>query len=80
MEDRQEILAGFLKYGKVIPPEDFDKYRYENGCDPPEAKPTLEEYQKEVSEEANKTLACLPKFVRFLFCNNLLMVLISLVI
>lgn len=49
MEDRQEVLAGFLKYGRVIPPEEFDKYRYENGVDPPEGKPTLEEYQKEVS-------------------------------
>ncbi|XP_060805137.1 dynein beta chain, ciliary [Amyelois transitella] len=49
-EDRQEILAGFLKYGRVIPPEEFDKYKYENGCEPPEAKPKLEEYQKEIDK------------------------------
>lgn len=48
LEDRQEVLAGFLKYGRVIPPEEFDKYKYENGCDPPEVKPKLEQYQKEV--------------------------------
>lgn len=48
LEDRQEVLQGFLKYGRVIPPEEFDKYRYENGCDPPEVKPKLEQYQKEV--------------------------------
>ncbi|KAJ8713922.1 hypothetical protein PYW08_007542 [Mythimna loreyi] len=49
-EDRQEVLAGFLKYGRVIPPEEFDKYRYENGCDPPELKPTLEAYQAEIDK------------------------------
>lgn len=48
-EDRQEVLNGFLKYGRVISPEEIDKYRFENeGQEPPEAKPTLEEYQKEV--------------------------------
>ncbi|CAH2045643.1 unnamed protein product, partial [Iphiclides podalirius] len=50
MEDRQEVLSNFLIYGRVIPPEEFDKYRFENGCDPPEAKPTLEEYQKEIDK------------------------------
>lgn len=48
MEDRQEVLSGFLKYGRIISPEEFDKYKYENGVDPPETKPTLEQYQKEV--------------------------------
>lgn len=48
LEDRQEVLASFLKYGRVIPPEEFDKYKYDFGCDPPEVKPKLEEYQKEV--------------------------------
>ncbi|VVD05318.1 unnamed protein product [Leptidea sinapis] len=48
MEDRHEVLNGFLKYGRVIPPEEFDKYKYENGTDPPECKPTLEQYQKEL--------------------------------
>lgn len=38
-----------MKYGKYITPEEFDKYRFENGCDPPEEKPTLEQYQKEAS-------------------------------
>lgn len=48
-EDRQEVLNGFLKYGRVISPEEIDKYKFENeGQEPPEAKPTLEEYQKEV--------------------------------
>ncbi|KOB79417.1 Uncharacterized protein OBRU01_00328 [Operophtera brumata] len=46
-EDRQEVLGSFLKYGRVISPEDFDKYRFENGTDPPEVKPSLEQYQKE---------------------------------
>ncbi|KAJ0173728.1 hypothetical protein K1T71_010877 [Dendrolimus kikuchii] len=50
MEDRQEVLSGFLKYGRIISPEEFDKYRYENGVDPPEAKPTLEQYQKEIDK------------------------------
>ncbi|CAB3248911.1 unnamed protein product [Arctia plantaginis] len=50
MEDRQEVLAGFLKYGRFIPPEEFDRYRFENGCDPPEVKPTLEQYQKEIDK------------------------------
>ncbi|XP_037301353.1 LOW QUALITY PROTEIN: dynein beta chain, ciliary-like, partial [Manduca sexta] len=50
MEDRQEVLAGFLKYGRVIPPEEFDKYKYEYGTDPPEAKPKLEQYQKEIDK------------------------------
>ncbi|KAL0819776.1 hypothetical protein ABMA28_007817 [Loxostege sticticalis] len=49
-EDRQEVLSGFLKYGRVIPPEEFDKYRYENGCDPPEMKPKLEQYQQEIDK------------------------------
>ncbi|KAI8425206.1 hypothetical protein MSG28_007028, partial [Choristoneura fumiferana] len=35
MEDRHEVLENFLKYGRVIPPEEFDKYVYENGCEPP---------------------------------------------
>ncbi|XP_047526088.1 dynein beta chain, ciliary-like isoform X1 [Pieris napi] len=50
LEDRQEVLASFLKYGRVIPPEEFDKYKYDFGCDPPEAKPKLEEYQKEIDK------------------------------
>ncbi|CAH0400414.1 unnamed protein product [Chilo suppressalis] len=50
IEDRQEVLAGFLKYGRLIPPEEFDKYRYENGCDPPECKPKLMEYQQEIDK------------------------------
>ncbi|XP_068619246.1 dynein beta chain, ciliary-like [Battus philenor] len=50
MEDRQEVLNNFLMYGRVIPPEEFDKYRFENGEDPPTAKPTLEEYQKEIDK------------------------------
>ncbi|KAF9414328.1 hypothetical protein HW555_007725, partial [Spodoptera exigua] len=49
-EDRQEVLQAFLKYGRFIPPEEFDKYRYENQCDPPEAKPTLEQYQAEIDK------------------------------
>ncbi|XP_028032579.1 dynein beta chain, ciliary-like isoform X2 [Bombyx mandarina] len=50
MEDRQETLAAFMKYGRVIPPEEFDKYRFENCCDPPESKPSLEQYQKEIDK------------------------------
>ncbi|XP_050667868.1 dynein beta chain, ciliary-like isoform X2 [Leptidea sinapis] len=53
MEDRHEVLNGFLKYGRVIPPEEFDKYKYENGTDPPECKPTLEQYQKEIDRFNN---------------------------
>ncbi|XP_022817840.1 dynein beta chain, ciliary-like [Spodoptera litura] len=49
-EDRQEVLHAFLKYGRFIPPEEFDKYRFENQCDPPEAKPTLEQYQAEIDK------------------------------
>ncbi|XP_039757462.1 dynein beta chain, ciliary-like [Pararge aegeria] len=50
LEDRQEVLTGFMKYGRVIPPEEFDKYHYENGCDPPEVKPKLEQYQHEIDK------------------------------
>ncbi|CAB3248907.1 unnamed protein product [Arctia plantaginis] len=51
MEDRQEVLAGFLKYGRFIPPEELDKYKFENGgIEPPEAKPKLEQYQKEIDK------------------------------
>ncbi|XP_013170954.1 PREDICTED: dynein beta chain, ciliary-like [Papilio xuthus] len=50
MEDRQEVLNNFLMYGRVIPPEEFDKYRFENGEDPPIVKPTLAEYQKEIDK------------------------------
>nr|XP_049704637.1 dynein beta chain, ciliary-like [Helicoverpa armigera] len=49
-EDRQEVLQAFLKYGRSITPEEFDKYRYENQCDPPEVKPTLEQYQAEIDK------------------------------
>ncbi|XP_075982942.1 dynein beta chain, ciliary-like [Anticarsia gemmatalis] len=50
LEDRQEVLASFLKYGRIIPPEEFDRYKYENGRDPPEMKPSLEQYQKEIDK------------------------------
>ncbi|KAI8425202.1 hypothetical protein MSG28_007025 [Choristoneura fumiferana] len=49
-EDRQDVLEGFLKYGRVISPEEFDKYVYDNDCKPPEEKPTLEEYQREINK------------------------------
>ncbi|KAI5643131.1 dynein heavy chain and region d6 of dynein motor domain-containing protein [Phthorimaea operculella] len=48
LEDRQEVLQGFLKYGVIISPEEFDKYQFENGTEPPEKKPTLEEYKKQI--------------------------------
>lgn len=54
-EDRQDVLEGFLKYGRVISPEEFDKYVYDNDCKPPEEKPTLEEYQREVKHLCRKT-------------------------
>ncbi|XP_063367395.1 dynein beta chain, ciliary-like [Cydia amplana] len=50
LEDRQEVLAGFLQYGRVIPPEEFDKYVYENGTPPPETKPKLQNYQHEIDK------------------------------
>ncbi|KOB71033.1 Dynein heavy chain 9, axonemal, partial [Operophtera brumata] len=63
-EDRQEALANFMKYGSVISPEDFDKYRFENGTDPPEVKPKLEQYQKEV-DKYNTILTELEKFIAY---------------
>lgn len=48
MEDRQEVLANFLKYGRYISPEEFDRLKFEYGGKVLEAKPTLEQYQKEV--------------------------------
>ncbi|OWR50188.1 Dynein beta chain ciliary [Danaus plexippus plexippus] len=66
MEDRQEVLAGFLKYGRVIPPEEFDKYRFENGCDPPEVKPKLEQYQHEnLKDHVQKSLDDLEQFIAY---------------
>ncbi|XP_041969099.1 dynein beta chain, ciliary-like [Aricia agestis] len=50
LEDRQEVLEGFLRYGRVIPPEEFDRFHFDHGADPPEAKPTIEEYQKEIDK------------------------------
>ncbi|KAJ2944771.1 hypothetical protein O0L34_g1660 [Tuta absoluta] len=47
-KDRQDVLQVFKKFGKYISPEEIAKYELENGTEPPEQKPTLEDYQKEV--------------------------------
>ncbi|GBP61181.1 Dynein heavy chain 17, axonemal [Eumeta japonica] len=53
LDDRQEVLADFLKYGRIITPEEMDRIRYETGADPPETKPTLESYQEEINKYNN---------------------------